>query len=114
MTRYMLGIYHPDGPIPEPERLAVIMAELEVVNAEMRAAGAWVFAGGLAAASSATVVRFDGKDQMVTDGPFAEGKEHLGGFTVIEAADLDEAMTWASRYARVLAPVSIEVRPFVG
>jgi len=112
MTQYMLGIYHPDGPVPE--RLAEIMAELDVVNTEMRNAGAWVFAGGLAATSSATVVKSDGKDLMVTDGPFTEGKEHLGGFTVIQAADLDEAMMWAGKYARVLAPVSIEVRPFVG
>jgi hypothetical protein len=113
-TQYMLGIYHTDGPVPEPDRLAAIMAELDVVNTEMKAAGAWVFAGGLAATSSATVVKSDGKDLLVTDGPFTEGKEHLGGFTVIQADDLDEALTWAGRYAHVLAPVSIEVRPFVG
>src|SRR3954463_8482130 len=96
-TQYMLGIYHTDGPVPEPDRVARIMAELDVVNTEMRAAGAWVFAGGLAATSSATVLKFDGTDLLVTDGPFTEGKEHLGGFTVIQAADLDEALMWAGK-----------------
>lgn len=114
MTNYLLSIYQPDGPIPEPDVLARIMADLNVVNQEIKDAGAWVFSAGLAAASSATVLKSDGRDVLITDGPFTEGKEHLGGFTVIDAADLDEALNWASKIAHVLTPLSIEVRPFAG
>ncbi|TCO61001.1 YciI family protein [Actinocrispum wychmicini] len=112
MTNYLLSVYQPDGPVPEPAELARIMADLDVVNQEIKDAGAWVFSAGLAAAGSATVLKSDGRDVLITDGPFTEGKEHLGGFTVIAAADLDEALTWAAKIAHVLAPLSIEVRPF--
>ncbi|MEV4313356.1 YciI family protein [Actinocrispum sp. NPDC049592] len=112
--QYLLSIYQPDGPIPEPDVLAGIKAELDVLNREMKDAGVWVFSAGLTPPSSATVLKARGRDVLVTDGPFTEGKEHLGGFTIIRAADLDEAMGWGSRLAGVLSPLSIEIRPFQG
>ncbi len=77
----------------------------------MSMAGAWVFAGGLYASSTATVVRVDGGDILITDGPFVEGKEHVGGFWVIKAPDLDSALEWGRKATRACA-VPIEVRPF--
>ncbi|MBW8872799.1 MAG: hypothetical protein JF618_11805, partial [Leifsonia sp.] len=79
MTQYLLSVYQPDGPIPEPEALAEIGANLDALNADIRAAGAWVFSNGLLPPSAATVLRPESGDVLVTDGPFAEGKEHLGG-----------------------------------
>lgn len=114
MTQYLLSIYQPDGPVPEPEVLEKVMRELQVVNEEMQAAGAWVFAAGLHPPETATVVKASGGEVVVTDGPFVEAKEHLGGFTVIEADDLDAALHWARKVATVLEPLSIEVRPFQG
>ena len=111
MKQYLLSIYQPDGDPPPPDVLDPIMAGLDRLNDEMRAAGAWVFAAGLHPASTATVVRDSGGETLLTDGPFAEGKEHLGGFTVINAADLDAALAWAGRMAKIIAPLAIEVRP---
>ena len=78
---------------------------------EMKQAGAWVFSGGLHDASTATVVQHKGDQTLVTDGPYVEGKEHLGGFTIVRAADLDGALEWARKTARII-PLPIEVRPF--
>ncbi|SNY67451.1 YciI family protein [Paractinoplanes atraurantiacus] len=111
MAQYLMSVYQPDGDPPPPEVLGPIMAELEKLNEDLRAAGAWVFAVGLHPPSSATVVRDRDGETLLTDGPFTEGKEHLGGFTVIEAADLDEALGWGGRMAKVVAPLAIEVRP---
>ena len=111
MTRYLLSVYQPDGPAPEPEVLGRIMADLDALNAEMRAAGAWVFAGGLHPASTATVVRSRDGEVLMTDGPYTEGKEHIGGFTVVDAPDLDAALAWAARMAEIIT-LPIEVRPF--
>jgi hypothetical protein len=108
MKQYLLSVYQPDGDPPPPEILDPIMEGLTKLNEEMRAAGAWVFTAGLHPPSTATVVRDQG---LLTDGPFTEGKEHLGGFTVIRASDLDEALTWAKRMAAIIAPLPIEVRP---
>jgi hypothetical protein len=77
----------------------------------MQAAGVWVFAGGLHDASTATVLRAGDGNVLVTDGPYIEGKEHLGGFTVVAAPDLDAALAWGRRYAE-LTGLPIEVRPF--
>jgi hypothetical protein len=110
MARYMLGIYQPAGDPPPPEVLEPIMQDLEKVNEEMRAAGAWVFAAGLHDPGTATVLRAQEGEVLVTDGPFAEGKEHLGGFTIIEAPDLDAALEWGRKFARALT-LPIEVRP---
>jgi hypothetical protein len=111
MKQYALCIYQPDGDPPPPEVLGPILENLGRLNEEIREAGAWVFAAGLHPASTATVVRDKGGETLLTDGPFAEGKEHLGGFTVINAEDLDAALTWAGRLAKVIAPLAIEVRP---
>ena len=112
MKQYLLSIYQPDGPIPEPSVLDPIMKNLATWNEELREAGGWVFTAGLHPPESATVLRATGDELLVTDGPFTEGKEHLGGFTVIQAEDLDEALTWARKLARILEPLSVEIRPF--
>ena len=111
MTQYLLGIYQPEGPIPEPEVLGRIMAELGAINEELKAKGSWIFGNGLTPQSSATVVRAAGDTVLMTDGPFAEAKEFLGGFTIISVEDLDEALHWAGRIARATR-LPIEVRAF--
>ncbi|KXF86596.1 DGPFAETKE family protein [Rhodococcus ruber Chol-4] len=113
MPQYLLSIYQPDGDPPPAEILEPIMRDVEAVDAEMRAAGAWVFAGGLHPPSTATVVRLDGDGILTTDGPYLEGKEHIGGFTVVEAPDLDAALEWGRKLARAIT-LPIEVRPLEG
>jgi hypothetical protein len=110
MTEYLLSVYQPDGPPPPPPVLDKIMDDLETLNQELRAAGAWVFSVGLYSPSTATVVRAGHGDVLMTDGPFTEGKEHVGGFTVIEAPDLDAALIWAGKMAQA-STLPIEVRP---
>jgi hypothetical protein len=110
MKRYLLSIYQPEGPAPPPEVLDGIMRELEELNEEIRSAGAWVFAAGLHPPSTATVLRPQAEEMLTTDGPFAEGKEHVGGFTIVKAPDLDAALDWGRRLARVTA-LPVEVRP---
>jgi hypothetical protein len=112
MKQYLLSIYQPDGPTPPDLDLTSIMRDVYALRDDMKRAGAWVFSGGLHPASTATVVRVKDGESMMTDGPFTEGKEHLGGFTIIKAADLDDALDWARRLASVLTPLAIEVRPF--
>jgi hypothetical protein len=111
MTQYLLSVYQPDGPLPPADELQAIIADVDAVDQEMKAAGVWVFAGGLHEPSTATVLRPEGGDVLVTDGPFAEGKEHLGGFTIVEASDLDAALQWGRKLARATT-LPIEVRPF--
>ena len=111
MSQYLLSVYQPDGPVPEPEVLAAIGEDLDALNTEMRAAGAWVFSNGLLPPASATVLRPSGSEVLVTDGPFAEGKEHIGGFTIVDVPDLDAALEWGRRLA-VATTLPIEVRPF--
>jgi hypothetical protein len=89
------------------------MREVGTVTDELKAAGAWVFSGGLHPPDTATVLRLSGGDVITTDGPFTEGKEHIGGFTVIKAPDLDVALEWAARFTRATT-LPIEVRPFQG
>ena len=113
MKQYLLSIYQPDGDPPPAEVLEPIMRELGALQEELRAAGAWVFSGGLHAPGTATVLRAAGDDVLITDGPYTEGKEHLGGFTIIQAPDLDAALEWGRKYARAV-PLPIEVRPFQG
>jgi hypothetical protein len=105
-------MYQPTGATLPPEQLEPIMRDLGVVNDELRAANAWVFAGGLHDPSASTVVRAKDDDVLMTDGPFAEGKEYLGGFTIVRAPDLDSALEWGRRLAQVVT-LPIEVRPFV-
>ena len=111
MRQYLLTVYQPDGPPPPPEELERISADLDTLNAELKQAGAWVFAGGLHPPSTATVVRVADGAALVTDGPFAEGKEHVGGFTIVRAPDLDAALAWGRRLAEATT-LPIEVRPF--
>jgi len=114
MKHYLLSIYSPEGDPPPPEVLDPIMENLRTVQEQARAAGVWVFSGGLAALSSATVLQQRDGKVVVTDGPYLEGKEHLGGFTIITAPDLDAALAWGHRYAEALALLPIEIRPFEG
>ena len=111
MKQYLLSVYQPDGPTPPPEVLQKIMGDLDVLNEEMKAAGAWVFTAGLHPASTATVVRLQDGKVLTTDGPYAEGKEHLGGFTIIKAPDLDSALEWGGKLTRATT-LPVEVRPF--
>ena len=111
MPQYLLSIIQPDGDPPPPEVLGPIMRNVEAVRQEMQAKGAWVFSGGLHDPSTATVLRAKDGEVLMTDGPYAEGKEHLGGFTIVEAPDLDAALGWGEKLARAL-PLPIEVRPF--
>jgi hypothetical protein len=113
VKQYLLSVYQPEGNPPPPEVLDKIMRDLDAVNRELEAAGAWVFAGGLHPPSTATVVRVRGGDVLMTDGPFVEGKEHIGGFTIIRAPDLDVALGWGGKLARATG-LPVEVRPFQG
>jgi len=98
MTQYLLSVHDTHGaPPPDPETMAGIFADVEAFNEELRDAGAWVFAGGLEAPDTATVVRIEGDAAVLTDGPFAVSKEHIGGFWIVEVADLDAALAWADR-----------------
>ena len=108
MARYLLTIYQPDGPAPDAETMARIAADLHRLNEQLQASGSWLFTGGLHAPETATVVRADG---MVTDGPYLEGKEHVGGIWVISADDLDAALEWGRR-AAAATTLPIEIRPF--
>ncbi|HKN37515.1 MAG TPA: YciI family protein [Acidimicrobiia bacterium] len=114
MTQYLMSVWMVEGtePYASPEEMEQAFKDVEVFNDELKAAGKWVFAGGLHPASTATVVKVaDGGDVITTDGPFAETKEQLGGFWVIQAADLDEALALAAR-ATVACKAPVEVRPF--
>ncbi|WP_028049526.1 YciI family protein [Cellulomonas sp. URHD0024] len=111
MTRYLLSVIEPDGPMPAPEFLEPIMKAVGVVDDAMHDAGVWVFSGGLHNPSTATVLRANDGQVLTTDGPYVEGKEHLGGFTVIDVPDLDEAMSWGGQLAQATT-LPIEVRPF--
>jgi hypothetical protein len=111
MAQFLVAIHHPDGYDGSKEGEAM-MRDISALNREMEAAGARLFAGGLTAASKARSLRAepDGK-VLVTDGPYLETKEHIGGFWILEAADLDEALAWG-RKAVVACRAPVEVRPF--
>ena len=110
MKQYLLSVYQPADKTPPPEVLGPIMDKVGKWRDELEAAGAWVFTGGLQPASTATVLRICDGEVVMTDGPFTEGKEHLGGFTVIQVADLDEALAWGRRFAEITG-LPLEVRP---
>ncbi|MUL62951.1 hypothetical protein BOO86_00625 [Mycobacterium sp. CBMA 234] len=107
-------MHQPVGDPPPPEVLDPIMNALNVVENDMKSAGVWVFSGGLHGPEASTVVRVHDGATLTTDGPYVEGKEHLGGFTIIDVADLDSALTWAHRQAQAVRLLPIEVRPFRG
>ena len=112
MKQYLLAVHNVEGePNPSEEEMQQAYKAVDDFNAELQSAGAWVFAGGLHPASTATVVRSQGGRVVTTDGPFAETKEQLGGFWVIKAADLDEALDWAAKGSEACRE-PVEVRPF--
>lgn len=113
MKQYLLSVMQPDGEPPEPEVLAEIGKNLQAFHQELQDAGAWVFAGGLHGPETATVLRPQGADVLVTDGPYVEAKEHLGGLCIVRAPDLDAALAWGRKAARATT-LPIEVRPFQG
>ena len=110
MQEYMLAVIEPAGDPPPAQTLERIKADVTAVNEEMHAAGAWVFGAGLSSPDSATVVKLRDGDVLTTDGPYLEGREHIGGFTIVQADDLDAALEWARKYARAIT-LPIEVRP---
>jgi hypothetical protein len=111
MKQYLLAVYSDESAQFTDEEMQAAFRAVDDFNAELQASGAWVFAGGLHPPSTATVLRPRDGEVLVTDGPFAEGKEHIGGFWVIKAADLDAALGWATKAARACAN-PVEVRPF--
>jgi len=112
MKHYLLSICYPAGSTqPPPDVLKRIMTDVGAVQKEMQAAGVWLFSGGLHPPSSATVLRHQDGEIVITDGPFIESKEQIGGFTILKAPDLDAAIAWARKLARAVT-VPVEVRPF--
>jgi hypothetical protein len=116
MPQYMLAVCHDepyddlDFTSPETQRM---VAQVGAFNETLMTAGVWVFGAGLRPISSATVVRSEGGEVSMTDGPFAESKEHIGGFYIIEAPDMDAALEWAGK-AAAACEAPVEVRPCEG
>jgi hypothetical protein len=112
VSQYLLSVYMREGEeLPSDDVIQQMYKDVDAVNDEIKAAGAWVFAGGLHPADTATVVTDKNGETITTDGPFPEAKEQLGGFWVIEAANLDAALEWAGK-ATVACRAPVEVRPF--
>jgi hypothetical protein len=112
MSQYLLSVWSREGdPVPSDDAMQTMFADVEAFNHEVRAAGQWVFAGGLHPASTATVVDGRGADPVTTDGPFAESKEQLGGFWIVDVPDLDAALDLARRGSKACGG-PVEVRPF--
>jgi hypothetical protein len=111
MKQYLLSVHGTHEPMPAPEVMEQMFADTAKVNQEMQSKGVWVFGGGLTEPSDATVVRVERGQVLTTDGPFVETKEQLGGFWVIKAQDLDEALAWAQK-ATTACRAPVEVRPF--
>ena len=113
MKHYLLSICYPaDGSQPPPAVLNKIRSDVMALQSEMQSAGVWVFSGGLHAADSATVLRHQNGDVVLTDGPFIESKEQIGGIAIVRVPDLDAALLWARKLARATT-TPIEVRPFM-
>jgi len=111
MAQYLLGVIEPTGGRLPAEQLEPIIRDVKALDQEMRDAGIWVFAGGLHGPESATLLRPQDGEILMTDGPFAEGKEHLGGFTIVDVEDLDAALDWGRRLSEATT-LPTEVRPF--
>lgn len=112
MTQYLLSVHMSEGDVePPPEELDRMYKAVDDFNQKVKSEGAWVFAGGLEPIEAATTVDGTKAEPTVTDGPFAESKEYLGGFWVIEAPDLDAALTWAKE-GSAACEAKVEVRPF--
>src|ERR1051325_5779635 len=113
MKHYVLSIQQPDGDPPPAEVLDAIMRDGRLVLDEIKAAGAWVFNGALHPPSTATVIKLQDGDLLMTDGPYTEGKEHIGGLLIVKAPDLDVALEWGRRLARGVN-LPIQVRRVTG
>lgn len=112
MKHYLMTVHLPqDEEEAPPEVMEQLLGQLTELGAEMRAAGVWVFGGGLHDPDTAAVVRYEDDELSVTDGPYAEAKEHIGGFDIIKAPDLDAATVWAGKLSRIFG-LPIEVRSF--
>jgi hypothetical protein len=111
MAQYLLTVVEPTEGVIEPEALEAIMRDVGEVDSAMHDAGVWVFAGGLHPPNRATTLRPKDDEVLLVDGPFAEGREHVGGFSIIDVPDLDAALDWGRRLARATT-LPIEVRPF--
>jgi hypothetical protein len=113
MTQYLLSVWADESTFADvtPEATQRMYDQVDVFNKEVQEAGAWVFAGGLHPSSTATVVRSTDGSVTTTDGPYAETKEVMGGFWIIEAADLDAALAWAGK-GSAACEGPVEVRPF--
>ena len=107
--QYLVSVIHDQAGLATPDEMAAI----DVFNERLQAEGHWVFAGGLASPDTATVIDNRGGEAMVTDGPFVESKEYLGGFWIIEAPDLDVALRLAADGSKACRG-KVEVRPFGG
>jgi hypothetical protein len=111
MKQYLLSVHYVEGqPATPPEVMEQAFRDVDALNKKMMETGTWVFGCGLHEPSTATVVQMQGDDFLITDGPFPEAKEQLGGFWVIKAPDLDAALDWA-RQATVACKGPVEVRP---
>lgn len=115
MNQYLLSVHTRQTdearPAPSPEQTRAMVERVNALEAEMRSAGTFLFGGRLHDPETATVVRRGGPELVMTDGPFVESKEHIGGFYIIEAADLDAALAWAGKVVEAIG-APIEVRPF--
>jgi len=112
MAEYLLSVHHDyDEEFPPLEEMQPVFEAVDRFNQKLQAEGAWVFAGGLMPIEQATTVDASGEKPIVTDGPYAESKEYLGGFWVINADDLDAALEWAQQASRACRG-KVEVRPF--
>jgi hypothetical protein len=114
VKKYLLAVYQPDadGDVPTRDVLDKIMQDVRDIREEMKAAGVWIHSGGLDSPSTATVVQLRGRNVLTTDGPFVESKEYIGGFSIIQAPDLDAALIWARKLVQATG-LPIEVRPFL-
>ena len=115
MTQYLLATYDVEGEVggapATPEEMQSFMRRVIALEAEMEASGTFVFGGALHGPDAATVLRPNRGDVVMTDGPFTESKEHIAGFYIVNAADLDAALAWADKVVKALNH-PIEVRPF--
>ena len=113
MTQYLLSVHMVEGAeAPAPEEIEQAYKDVDALNEEIRKAGAWVFAGGLHPADTATVVKVENGEVLTTDGPFAETKEQLGGFYLLDVPDLDAAIAWAAKIPGAWHG-RVEVRPVI-
>lgn len=114
MAQYLFSVHSvagEAGPERTPEEMQQLMQKINTLEEEMKSGGHLLFSGRLTEPETATVVRMSSGELLTTDGPFAESKEHLGGFYIIEANDLDAALVWASKTTEAVG-APIEVRPF--